>query len=152
MGEYYYSTGIVVKGDHAMDIADLRLKRHFFKKRITYFSSLFDLCFIDCLINEQKESELRKDYDFFVAELNKVAGTDFKLQIKKGTPIIYKTVDITAIDFSELCKQFEKFIVLMDGWLRNIFWKAVEEGHHNFNFKEKQTRSYEECKQLTIWD
>ena len=25
MGEYYYSTGIVVKGDHADDIADLRL-------------------------------------------------------------------------------------------------------------------------------
>ena len=43
-------------------------------------------------------------------------------------------------------------ILLELGMLVNIFWKAVEEGHHYFNFKEKQTRSYEECKQLTIWD
>ena len=151
-GEYNYSLGVVVKGDHAMDIADLRLYRVPFKKRIGYYSSLFHDCFIDCLINGQIEKELRKDYQSFLDELNKKSGTHFKMYIKKGAPIIYEPNDFHNVNFKELCDRFEKFIVLMDGWVRSIFWKAVEEGHYNFNFKEKQSMTYEEAKKLTIWD
>ena len=61
-------------------------------------------------------------------------------------------IDIDTIDFQELRAKFDKFIVLMDGWVRNIFWTSIEEGHHNHNFKAKQTRTYEECKNLTMWD
>ena len=134
-GEYYYSTGIVVKGDHADDIADLRLSKRFLKREITYFSSLFDTCFIECLMNGQEEKELKKDYQIFVSELNKKVGTNFKLRIKKGTPIIYEPIDIATVDFNLLREKFERFIILMDKWLTKIFWSAIEEGHHNYDFK-----------------
>ena len=134
-GEYYYSTGIVVKGDHANDVADLRLSKRFLKRAITYFSSLFDTCFIECLMNGQEEKELKKDYQMFVSELNEKVGTNFKLRIKKGTPIIYEPIDIATVDFNLLREKFERFIILMDKWLTKIFWSAIEEGHHNFNFK-----------------
>lgn len=135
VGEYYYSTGIVVKGDHADDIADLRLNRFVFKRYLTYYSSLFDTCYIECLMNGQKEKQLRKDYESFVGELNKKTKTDFKLHIKKATPIIYIPIDINTEDFKEISEKFKKFIVEMDMRLSKIFWRAIENGHHNFNFK-----------------
>ncbi len=135
IGEYYYTTGIVVKGDHANDVADLRLSRSFLEKRITYYSSLFDICFDECLLNGQKEKELKRDYRNFVNEINVVAGTNFELRIKKGVPVIYTPIDVDTVDFKELLERFEKFITLMDERLSNIFWKAIREGHNNFNFK-----------------